>query len=199
MKINLGLFVMLAIGIANSQIIAGTSTCCQENQIQVSGSGIASGQPDVAVISVRFQEKALTSAAAVKALSAKVSQALAIFAQNGVNGSSYETSSVNVFPEYNFVNGRNEIIGQTASQSLTARVRQLDAKGEKVARFVDAVAVINGINIDSVSFDIFDKTKLQTDARAAAFKDAKAKAEDYAASAGLSVGRVLTIDDSSTV
>lgn len=61
------------------------------------------------------------------------------------------------------------------------------------------MAVINGINIDSVSFDIFDKTKLQTDARAAAFKDAKAKAEDFAASAGLSVGRVLTIDDSSTV
>lgn len=129
MKITLGLLVMLAIGLANSQIIAGTSTCCQENQIQVSGSGTASGQPDVAIISVRFQEKALTSAEAVKALSAKVSQALAIFAQNGVNSSSYETGSVNVFPEYSFVSGRSEVVGQTASQSLTARVRQLDAKG----------------------------------------------------------------------
>jgi len=50
---------------AQSQIFAPayvSSNCCLDNQIQVSGSGVASGQPDVAVISVRFQEKALTSA-----------------------------------------------------------------------------------------------------------------------------------------
>ena len=78
-------------------------------------------------------------------------------------------------------------------------MRQLDAKGEKVAKFIDALAAVNGINIDSVSFDIFDKTKLQTDARAAAFKDAKAKAEDYASFAGLRVTRILKIEDESFV
>lgn len=176
-----------------------SSNCCLDNQIQVSGSGVASGQPDVAVISIRFQEKALTSAEAVKALSAKVSAALAIFTQNGINGSSYETGSVNVYPEYSYVSGRSEIVGQTASQSLTARVHQLDAKGEKVAKFIDSLAVVNGINIDSVSFDINDKTKLQTDARSAAFKDAKTKAEDYAAAAGLRVTRILKIEDESLV
>lgn len=106
---------------------------------------------------------------------------------------------MNVFPEYSFLNGRNEVIGQTASQSLTVRVRNLDAKGESVARLIDALAAVNGININSVTFDILDKTQLQTEARAAAFNDAKQKAEDFASAAGVSVGRVLTIDDNSFV
>lgn len=82
---------------------------------------------------------------------------------------------------------------------MTIRIRGLDAKGQKVATLVDALAQINGVNLDSVSFDIYDKTKLQSQSRAAAYKDAKQKAEDYASFAGLTVGRVLSIDDSSYV
>lgn len=78
---------------------------------------------------------------------------------------------------------------------MTVRIRGLDAKGTKVGTLVDALAQVNGINIDSVSFDIFDKTALQTQARTAAFNDAKSKASDYASFAGLSLGRVIFIDD----
>jgi uncharacterized protein YggE len=41
---------------------------------------------------------------------------------------------------------------------------------------VDALALVNGIIIDSVTFDIFDKTRLQINARANAFRNAKEKA-----------------------
>ena len=44
-------------------------------------------------------------------------------------------------------------------------------------------------------FDIFDKSGLQQSARAAAFADAKQKAEDYAEAAGVRVGTVITIVD----
>ena len=60
---------------------------------------------------------------------------------------------------------------------------------------IDALAQINSININSVTFDIYDKTPLQTQARAQAFKDAKEKAEDYVSFAGATVGNVMTIDD----
>ncbi len=93
------------------------------------------------------------------------------------------------------MNGRSEIIGQQASQSLTIRIRGLDAKGQKVATLVDALAQVDGLNLDSVTFDIYDKTKLQSESRAAAYKDAKQKAEDYASFAGLTLGRVISIDD----
>ncbi len=82
---------------------------------------------------------------------------------------------------------------------MTVKVRNLDAKGQKVATLVDALAQINGVNLDSVSFDIFDKTPLQNQARADAFKDAKAKAEDYSQLAGLSLVRLVTINDEAYV
>jgi uncharacterized protein YggE len=55
------------------------------------------------------------------------------------------------------------------------------------------------LTLSGVSFDINDKTPLQTQARATAFSDAKTKASDYAGFAGLNAGRVLKIEDSSYV
>jgi uncharacterized protein YggE len=176
-----------------------TNNCCQDNTIKASGEGKASGQPDMAVIGLRFSEKGLTSVEAVKKLSEKVNQAISILKANGYDSSSYETGSLNVYPEYSYQNGKSEIIGQSAQQSLTVRVKGIDAKGTKVGTLVDALAQVNGINIDSVSFDIFNKTPLQTKAREAAFLDAKNKAVDYALFSGLLLGRVINIDDAEAV
>lgn len=134
----------------------------------------------------------------MQSLSSKLNTAIDTLVANGYNGS-YETNSLSVSPRYNFLNGRSEIIGQQASQSLTVTVRGLDAQGTKVGTLVDALADIDGLNINSVVFDIEDKTQLQTQARAAAFEDAKSKATDYATFAGLSLGRTLTVDDGARV
>lgn len=86
-------------------------------------------------------------------MSAKVTTAINTLKANGYDGS-YETGSLSVNPQYNFVDGRSIIIAQGATQSLTVRVRNLDAKGQKVGTLVDALAKINGLNVDSVTFDI---------------------------------------------
>lgn len=142
-----------------------TNTCCQDNTIKASGTGKASGQPDMAVIRIRFNEKGLTSVEAVQKLAAKVNQAISILKANGYDSNSYETGTLNVYPEYNYQNGRSEIVGQSAQQSLTVRIRGLDSQGTKVGTLVDALARINGLNIDSVSFDIYNKVPLQAQAR----------------------------------
>ena len=135
----------------------------------------------------------------MQALSAKVNQAISILKANGYNSDAYETGSLNVYPEYSYSSGKSEIVGQQASQSLTVNVLGLDEKGTKVGVLVDALGQINGININSVSFDIVDKTKLQAIARESAFNDAKTKAADFASFGGLNVGRVDRIDDTATV
>lgn len=97
------------------------------------------------------------------------------------------------------MNGKSQVVGQQATQSLAITVLGLDSKGQKVGTLVDALSQVNGINIDSVSFDVFNKTSLQNQARTAAFNNAKSKASDYATFAGLNLGRVLKIDDTTTV
>jgi len=51
--------------------------------------------------------------------------------------------------------------------------------------------------INSVSFGIADTTALMADARGDAVADAKTRAQTYANAAGVSLGNILTISDSS--
>lgn len=86
-------------------------------------------------------------------------------------------------------------MGKTASQSITVNIKSLDPKGEKVGNLIDQIATIDGALIDSVTFDIEDKTKLQEEARNRAYQDAEQKAQDYAEFALVKVGRALIISD----
>jgi uncharacterized protein YggE len=51
--------------------------------------------------------------------------------------------------------------------------------------------------ISSVSYSIADDSQLVKDARARAFNDAKARADQYAQLSGLRLGRVLSISEAS--
>lgn len=97
------------------------------------------------------------------------------------------------------MNGVNQVIGKQATQSILIKIRATTDIGVKVAALIDAFSPIDGINIDSVSFDINDKSSIQSQARAAAFKDARTKAEDYASFTGLTVGKIIAIEDLSYV
>lgn len=63
--------------------------------------------PDIGVINLGFEEKGLKTEDAVRALSSKVNQALAILNDNGIGSADYETGSLNVYAEYNYKNGKN--------------------------------------------------------------------------------------------
>lgn len=59
MKIQTSLLLFLVF----CQTLAQPSgSCCQNGNIIVSGEGKASAQPDVGIVSISFEEKALTSA-----------------------------------------------------------------------------------------------------------------------------------------
>lgn len=96
---------------------------------------------------------------------------------------------------YQYLNGRSQIVGYTASQYLEITVDKLDAQGKRVSTLIDHLASIDKIEIQGINFDIYDKTDLQTLARERAFEDAKLKAQDYAEFSGQRVGRVLIVDD----
>ena len=90
----------------------------------------------------------------------------------GIPQGDIEVLSINVFNEYS----QRQIIGKKASQTIQVTVRNVDEDGTNLAQLIDDLAKIDTIIINSVRFDIFDKTLLQEEARAAAFNDAKQKA-----------------------
>ena len=188
--VMLGILAQPSFG-SNLGPIFGQSACCDHNEIEVSGSGSAFGQPDIARVSVRFEAEGKTSQEAVTALSEKVNTLILILQINGIDEKDYETSTISVFNNY----AGGQVVGQKASQSITITLRNIDESGSKVGIFVDQIATVDTIQINSINFDIYDKSPLQVEARERAFKDAKQKAEDYADAAGIRVGRVVTIED----
>jgi len=123
--------------------------------------------------------KANTSSAAVrKALVA-----------NGVSTKDIATTSLTVYPEYNYTQDKGSIqIGYRASQSFTVVVKNASNAGV----VVDAIAAAGGdyLQLQGVSPFVLDSGKATEAARAAAVKNAKAKAASYAKLMGVKLGKV---------
>lgn len=81
--------LLLLLSVFSYVFTQSSSTCCERNQIIVSGEGTASAMPDIGVIGLGFEEKGLTTADAVKALSSKVNQAIDILRNNGIGSDDY--------------------------------------------------------------------------------------------------------------
>jgi uncharacterized protein YggE len=174
------------------------NACCGNSTVTVSGNGKVTGTPDTAIFSVTIQQTANTSKAASAAANQKTTQVLSILANNSVNSSDIQTTQLTISPQYDYTNGTQTLTGQQASQTVNVKVRNISSDGSTVGKLVDALTNVNGIDLSGISFDISNKTSLNTQARQLAFQDAKTKAQQYAQLSGLKLGQVLTITESSS-
>lgn len=136
-KYHVIFYFFILLTFAYDDTISTGRTCCLKNYIQVSGYGKSSSAADVAILNLSFDQKGKTSNDALNSLSGKVNEANALLKKNGIGLSSIETGSLNVFPEYNYLNGKNEVIGQRATQTLIVKVKQIDSKGGKMGIIID--------------------------------------------------------------
>lgn len=65
------------------------------------------------------------------------------------------------------------LVGQTASQTLIATVRNIDKTGGDLGKIIDQLVKVDGIQFNSLTFDKEDKTVEMKEARRLAFADAK--------------------------
>ncbi len=166
--------------------------------LSVTGDGKALARPDMVSIQASFSETDVTSAAALDKVNRKVAEIVNIAKANGVADKDVQTSGLSIYPEYEygFGGGTPKLKGQRATESVSITVRGVDAKAEKASRIIDQVSAIDNVQLGGISFDIEDKTKLFTEARDAAFKKAKQKAEELSKLGGVKLTKPVTITDS---
>ena len=85
------------------------------------------------------------------------------------------------------------VVGYVAHQRLRLRVRDTGAVGALLEGLADAAG--DAFGVDELGFEVEDPQPLHEQARAAAFADARARAEQYAALAGRLLGPVLRVED----
>jgi len=123
----------------------------------------------------------------------------AILRKTGVEDKDVKTSSYYLNPKYRYETrvcpansycppGEPIIDGYEVSQTITVKVRDLDAAGN----LISGVGERGATNISGLSFTIDDESVLKAEARTSAIEDAKEKAEKLAADLGVSIVRIMS-------
>ena len=163
--------------------------------ISVSGEGSVEAQPDRATISVgvvtRDKNPSAVQAANAKAASSVINSIVAL----GIERRQISTGNYNFNPVYrHFDNGRRELDGYEATNSVTVIVDDLSLVG----KIIDA-ALNHGANrVDSLNFGLRNKAAYQDEALRLAIRDARHKAEVAAAALGKSIVGVRSVSINSS-
>ena len=163
--------------------------------IHANGSGVAIGEPDIAVLNVGVQaiEDTVTEARNEAALA--IGRLLTTLGEAGVADDDIETLRFNVQPRYEYEDNVQTLTGYQVTNSLSVTIRNLDNVGTIIDGAV--VAGSDAARIDSIRFEVEDGTALEDQARRLAIADAIAKADLYAELTGVSRGTLMSISESS--
>lgn len=158
--------------------------------ITVSGLGTVNGTPDTLILDLTVTQTRNDVSSALAAANDSMNAVDAALSGKGVANADLKTSGEQLNPNYS---PSGSVNGYTASESLTATLRDLKTAGSAISAV--AAAGGNATRIDNVSLDIEHDNSLMQQARAAAFADAKAKAQQYAAAAGESLGKPTQVTE----
>jgi uncharacterized protein YggE len=163
--------------------------------ITVTGEGRVEAAPDMATITLGVTSEAETARAAMDEASGKVSALLATLRAAGIEARDVQTSGLALNPVWDHrgddEGGPPRIVGFSAQNTVTVRVRALDALGALLDRVLDA-----GTNtFNGLTFGFREPRPLEDEARRRAVADARAKAELLTAAAGVGLGPIVSISE----
>ncbi len=188
-----GLFVFLGTLVANNvkgyQYI-GKPTA-ERDTIAISGEGKVTGIPDIAAVSVGLQTEKADVKSAQTENTAKMNRLIANLKNLGVEDKDIQTSYYNIYPQYDWPNGKQVLRGYQVSQGVTVKIRNLSKIGDILAS-----AGEGGANqVSGLSFNIDDPESLRQEARVKALLNAKEKADALARVAGVKLGKIVSFSE----
>ena len=164
----------------------------EPHTITVSGEGEVKAVPDEAVLTAGVESTGTTADAALAANRRAMSNVFATLKRQGIPDKSIQTSGFNISPQYEAGNhNRQRIVGYQASNNVEITIDDTS----KLGASIDALVASGANSMGGVSFTTRDPRPLLKQARESAVKDAMDRAETYAQAAGLTLGRVIEIDD----
>ena len=165
--------------------------------VSVTGEGHAYARPDQAQISMGVVSDSRTAAVALKTNTEKMTNLINTLKSKGIAEKDVLTSNFNVSPQYRYDNANGQqrptITGYQVSNEVHVKIRNLPSLGD----ILDAVVTAGANNVNGISFSLAEPDSVLDQARQKAVADAKRKAELYAGAAGVKIGRVLYITESS--
>ncbi len=158
--------------------------------VTVTGTGSAAAPPDVAVIDVAAEAAAAHASEALAQASSALTRMRDAALAGGVQPTDLGTTGTQLWPE---TDQKGRPSGYRAVLSMAVRSRDIPSVSDLLPALIAAGGDAGRLHGTRLEFS--DPARLATTARERAFADARARAEQYAALAGSTLGEVVLIEE----
>jgi len=159
--------------------------------IVTSGEGIVKRAPDRAFVSIAAESRARTAAEAQKLNTDSMNSVLDKIKSLGVPAEAIQTTGYTLQADFQYRDGRQNLVGYIARNQVDVRVDTLSKLGDVMASAVGSGAT----NISGVRFDLKDRDTVEAEALRLAVRDARRRADAAASGAGVKIAQVMRIDE----
>lgn len=163
-----------------------------KRSISVPGVGRVLVQPDIATIRLGVNVTHGSAVAARESAAETMNKVLDAVLEAGVERRDIRTATVslNAVTDYS-AEGGPRVTGYQVANVLSVTLRDLDQTGQ----VIDDALWAGASSLDSLEFGLADDTAPTEQARAAAMKDARARALTIAGAAGATLGNVVAVSE----
>ncbi|MEB2334838.1 MAG: SIMPL domain-containing protein [Anaerolineaceae bacterium] len=160
--------------------------------LNVAGAGTADLKPDIAYIYVGVHTELPSASEAMNQNNAQTQKVIDALTAFGIDAKDIRTTSFSIWPFDKYDPATGASTGEkyyAVDNTVYVTVRDL----AKLGSLLDTVITAGANTVNSIQFDVADKDAALKQARADAIADAKTKAQELAAAAGVSVGAIRSI------
>jgi hypothetical protein len=178
-------------------LIAASSAAAQEPSaprvpvVVTTGEAVVKRAPDLAHVDFAVE----TRAPSPKTAASKNAQIMEAVQQRlrsmGMAADAIQTRTYELNEDFDFVNGKRVSRGFVARNQVEVRVDQIDRVGE----IIDAGIGAGANSVGSIRFDLKNRETVEQEALKRAVADARDRAAAAASGAGLSVARIVRIEE----
>lgn len=158
------------------------------NSISVAADGEFESAPDTAVITCSITAQENTSQAAFESASRLAEQLRDALQKAGIDPKSAELSRYSLYPVIDYKNPKQKIVGYRVGTSVTIKLKNF----EKIAPVTEALAGLNGITGQNMSYDLEDVDAAKQKAIDKAYERARVYAETLAKASGKQLGVLMS-------
>jgi uncharacterized protein YggE len=159
--------------------------------IVTTGEAVVKTAPDRAFVTISVESRARAPRDAQKQNADAMTAVQQKLRSARIESEAIRTIAIDLTPEFDYVNGRQQLRGYLARNSVEVRVDTLDRLGE----VIDATVGSGATSISNVRFDVKRRDELERDALRQAVAQARARADAAAAGAGRAIDRVVRVEE----
>ncbi len=167
----------------------------KNNLFSVQGTGKATAIPDTALISLGITKTATSITEAQNQTNRIANKILDDLKKLGIEDKNIKTTNYSVYPNYDYTSRGQKPNGYTVTENIEVKIKPI----EKVNQAIDSTTADGANIVGGVSFVLDDAVKkdIEEKARKEAVANAKEKAESLSNAAGIRLGKIIDVQESS--